>query len=398
MSIQYRSSIYLIALGAFALGMASYVTAGLIPMIETAFSVPIAIAAQLVTAFTLAYGLGSPIFVAILPARLQRLGLLVALALFVIANAASALAESFEALLIFRAVAGVGAGVYLAMGIAASAAISPPEQRGKSIAVIMGGMASGTVLGVPLSLLLAERLGWAAALWLVTILGAMALVGLIARLPSLPVGQAIPLKTKLALLADTHVLVILMVSLLAAIASLGMYTFIAPMLSAPEYGAVRSITPYLWVWGIGGVLGSFLIGPLVDRISGPLLTFWIMIILAASLFLLPISAATGAWLVMVPIMLWGAVGWALQVPQNNELIKARENQGDGNLAVALNESALYLGSAIGAVVGGLLLLQNLPVWVLAVGAGAIAAVGAVMQLANLRRNSLGDSSLLQEGK
>src|ERR1700761_4577920 len=61
MSRSQRSPVYLIALGAFALGMASYVTAGLIPMIEEAFSVPVAIVAQLVTAFTLAYGLGSPI-------------------------------------------------------------------------------------------------------------------------------------------------------------------------------------------------------------------------------------------------------------------------------------------------------------------------------------------------
>lgn len=56
-----------------------------------------------------------------------------------------------------------------------------------------------------------------------------------------------------------------------------------------------------------------------------------------------------ACLAMVPIaFFWGAVGWALQVQQNNELIRTRETQGNGNLAVALNESALYLGSAIGA--------------------------------------------------
>ena len=87
-----QSPIYLIALGAFALGMASYVTAGLIPMIEASFAVSVAVAAQLVTAFTLAYGLGSPIFVALTPAHRQRAGLLLALGLFVIANAASALA------------------------------------------------------------------------------------------------------------------------------------------------------------------------------------------------------------------------------------------------------------------------------------------------------------------
>jgi predicted MFS family arabinose efflux permease len=381
-----RSSlIYLIALGAFSLGMASYVTAGLIPMIEASFSVSVAVAAQLVTAFTLAYGLGSPVFVALLPANRQRGGLLLALGLFVLANAASALAESFTALMAWRAVAGIGAGVYLAMGIGASAAISSPENRGKAIAIIMGGMASGVVLGVPLGLLIAEKMGWQAALWLVTILGFAALVGLLLKLPVLPAAAESSLGQKLAILADGHVATILLVSLLAAIASLGMYTFIAPLLADPEYGGVRSVTPFLWVWGIGGLLGSFLIGPLVDRVKGPPLTLAIMLILAGSLFSLPITAAINTWLVMLPIVLWGAVGWALQVPQNNELILARQVQGDGNLAIALNESALYLGSAIGAAAGGLMLLLQFPIWSLAVSAGVVAAVGAALQLINLRR-------------
>ncbi|MHB0763962.1 MFS transporter [Stutzerimonas sp. NM35] len=380
-----QSPIYLIALGAFALGMASYVTAGLIPMIEASFAVSVAVAAQLVTAFTLAYGLGSPIFVALTPAHRQRAGLLLALGLFVIANAASALAESFTALMAWRAIAGIGAGVYLAMGIGASAAVSIPERRGKAIAIIMGGMASGVVLGVPLSLLIAEQLGWQAALWLVTLLGLVALFGLLLKLPSLPAATATTLGQKLAILGDGHVLVILLVSLLAAIASLGMYTFIAPLLADPTYGAVRSVTPYLWVWGIGGVLGSFLIGPLVDRIRGPVLTFAIMLILAVSLFVLPLAAALNTWLVMLPIALWGAVGWALQVPQNNELILARQAQGDGNLAIALNESALYLGSAIGAAAGGFVLLLQMPTWTLAASAGGVAALGALLQIINLRR-------------
>ncbi|WP_415755605.1 MFS transporter [Pseudomonas leptonychotis] len=380
-----KSSIYLIALGAFALGMASYVTAGLIPMIEASFAVSVAVAAQLVTAFTLAYGLGSPIFVALTPAHRQRTGLLLALGLFVIANAASALAEDFTVLMIWRAIAGIGAGVYLAMGIGASAAVSTPERRGKAIAIIMGGMASGVVLGVPLSLLVAEQMGWQAALWLVTLLGLVAFFGLLLKLPALPAATASSLSEKLAILGDGHVLVILLVSLLAAIASLGMYTFIAPLMTDPAYGAVSSVTPYLWVWGIGGVLGSFLIGPLVDRVKGPTLTFAIMLILCISLLVLPLSAAISSWLVMLPIALWGAVGWALQVPQNNELILARQEQGDGNLAIALNESALYLGSAIGAAAGGLVLLLQMPTWTLAASAGAVAALGALLQIINLRR-------------
>lgn len=379
------ATVYLIAMGAFALGMASYVTAGLMPMIASAFSISLAMAAQLVTAFTLAYGLGSPLVVALLPARAQRSGLLIALAVFVLANGASALAPGFSGLLAWRAIAGIGAGVYLALGIAAAAGVSAPQQRGKAIGAIMGGMAGGTVLGVPLSLLLAQQLGWTAALWLVAVLGGLALAGLLWKLPALPAVPATSLRRKLALLADGQVLSILLVSLLAAIASLGMYTFIAPLLAWSAQGAAVSATPFLWAWGVGGIAGSVLVGPWADKVAAPKLTWLILLLLALALCALPLAAGWSAWLMLAPIVLWGAAGWALQVPQNQQLLAVRARQGDGNLAIALNESALYLGSAIGAATGGVLLLLDWPMWLLAAGAALVAAAALLLQLPAARR-------------
>ncbi len=378
-------TVYLIAVGAFALGMASYVTAGLMPLIASAFSISLAMAAQLVTAFTLAYGLGSPLVVALLPARAQRAGLLLALAVFVLANGASALAPGFASLLAWRAIAGIGAGVYLALGIAAAAGLSAPQQRGKAIGVIMGGMAGGTVLGVPLSLLLAQQLGWTAALWLVAVLGALALAGLLWKLPALPEVPATSLRRKLALLADGQVLAILLVSLLAAVASLGMYTFIAPLLAWSAHGAAVSSTPFLWAWGVGGIAGSVLVGPWADKVAAPKLTRCILLLLALALCALPLAAGWSAWLMLAPIALWGAAGWALQVPQNQQLLAARAQQGDGNLAIALNESALYLGSAIGAATGGVLLLLDWPMWLLASGAALVAIAALLLQCCGVKR-------------
>lgn len=378
-------TVYLIVVGAFALGMASYVTAGLMPLIASAFSVSLAMAAQLVTAFTLAYGLGSPLVVALLPARAQRTGLLLALAVFVLANGASALAPGFASLLAWRAIAGIGAGVYLALGIAAAAGVSALQQRGKAIGVIMGGMAGGTVLGVPLSLLLAQQLGWTAALWLVAFLGALALAGLLWKLPDLPEVPATSLRRKLALLADVPVLLILLVSLLAAVASLGMYTFIAPLLAWSAQGTAMSATPFLWAWGVGGIAGSVLVGPWADKVAAPKLTAFILLLLALALCALPLAAGWSAWLMLVPIALWGAAGWALQVPQNQQLLAVRAQQGDGNLAIALNESALYLGSAIGAATGGLLLLLNWPMWLLASGAALVAIAALLLQWCGVKR-------------
>ncbi len=235
-----------------------------------------------------------------------------------------------------------------------------------------------------IQLLLAEQFGWQMALWLVAFLGLISWLGLLIRLPAISAGPAMPISRKLALLGDRNVMTILLVSLLAAVASLGMYTFMVPLMADPAYGGVNNITPYLWVWGLGGVAGSFLVGPLADRIRGPMLTFLILVILSVSLFALPAAAAVTPWLAMMPIAVWGAVGWALQVPQNNELIAAREHKGDGNLAVALNESALYLGSAMGAAAGGFVLLLQMPGWTLAISAGVVSVVAALLQLLHLR--------------
>ena len=378
------SSVYWLALGAFALGMASFVTAGLIPMIGQAFNVEVAVAAQLVTVFSLAYGIGSPVVVALLPAHRQRFALLAALAVFLLANVASALVDDFVALLVSRAFAGLGAGVYLASAITASSAVALPGQRGRAIAMIMTGMAAGTVLGVPCSLLLAEHAGWQAALWLIALLAGGAWLGLACSLGRLPAGPQIAISSRRLLLNNSKVICILLVSLLAAISSLGMYTFIAPLLGNPEFGGIENIAPWLWAWGLGGVAGSVLIAPLAERIEGPLLTLIILLILATALLLLPLAAALSPWLAMLAITLWGCVGWALQVPQNNSLIAERQAQGDSNLAVALNESALYLGSALGAGAGGLLLLLALPVWTLALSAGAVALLAALVQFSSLR--------------
>ncbi|MCZ9343903.1 MFS transporter, partial [Streptomyces sp. TRM76130] len=105
-------------------------------------------------------------------------------------------------------------------------------------------------------------------------------------------------------------------SFLAAVASLGLYTYLAPVMGTRAMGGVDNITPYLWAWGIGGVLGSILIGPLVDRARRPAtLVVGILILLTLALAVLRPVASVEPLLALLPIAVWGAVGWALQVPQ-----------------------------------------------------------------------------------
>ncbi|MFC7743689.1 hypothetical protein ACFQXA_26065 [Nocardiopsis composta] len=87
--------------------------------------------------------------------------------------------------------------------------------------------------------------------------------------------------------------------------------------------------------------------PVTDRLGrlrGTVAVIMAVLVLAQAL--VPFAAHAHAAAAALPLLLWGAVGWALQVPQQQRLLGiAGERR--GGVAVALNNSALYLGSAAG---------------------------------------------------
>ncbi|MFE0175591.1 MFS transporter [Streptomyces sp. NPDC059002] len=368
--------VWLLMVGAFTLGLDAYVMAGLLPVVAGDLGTTVSLAGQMVTVFTLAYAVSAPLVAGVLTGVRPRALIIGALGVFTLGNALTALAPGLAVLLLSRAVAGVGAGVYSALSTAAAAALVPEERRGRALALVMGGMSSGTVLGVPLGVLLAEHAGWRATMWGVTGLGALALAGLALLLPAVPADPPVPVRERLAALTDRGVVPVVGVSFLAAVASLGLYTYLAPVLDSAGGVGDADVAPYLWAWGVGGVLGSVLAGPLVDR-TGKAVTLvgGVLVALVVAEGALPLLGAAA----FPALVVWGAAGWALQVPQQHRLLALRAER--GTVALALNNSALYLGSAVGSGAAGLALSAGLAPRQLPWAAAVVAAAGLVLHLA-----------------
>ncbi|QCX76917.1 Purine efflux pump PbuE [Streptomyces sp. YIM 121038] len=378
--------IWLLMLGAFTLGLDAYVMAGLLPVVADDLDTTVSLAGQMVTVFTLAYAVSAPLVAGLFAGARPRVLLIAALAVFTVGNALTALAPGLAVLLVARAVAGVGAGVYSALSTAAAAALAGPERRGRALALVMGGMSSGTVLGVPLGVLLADHTSWRSTMWLVTGLGAVALAGLALGLPEIPAPPAVPVRARLGALADRAVLPVVGVSFLGAVSSLGLYTYLAPVLDAVGGVGEGEVAPYLWAWGIGGVLGSVLAGPLVDRTGRVLaLVTGVTALLVVSEASLPLLGAAA----FPALVVWGAAGWAFQVPQQHRLLALSAER--GTVALALNNSALYLGSAVGSGVAGLALSAGLDAGALPWAAAGVAALGLALHLVTGRRARGADS-------
>src|SRR4051794_12306418 len=152
--------IILLAVGMFALGTDAFIVAGVLPVIAHETGVNEGVGGQLITVFSLTYGLGAPVLAALTGHLPRHRGLNGALWLVGLANLASALSPSFPLLLLTRIVAGCFAAIYTPLAFAVGIELAPPAKRAQALALVVSGLNVATVLGAPLGIWIGEHFGW----------------------------------------------------------------------------------------------------------------------------------------------------------------------------------------------------------------------------------------------
>lgn len=370
-----------LALGSFAMGTDSFVLAGILPQIARGLDAPAGAAGQVVTAFALAYGLAAP-FLATYTSRLPRKPLMAfALSLFALANLASAAAPTLALLLAARVAAGIGAALYTPSASAAAVAMAGPARRGRALAVILGGLTAGTVLGVPAGTAIGQHASWRASLAFVAAVGVLALAGLLLTLPALPLPPAVSLATRVRVATRSRVLAMTTFMMLSSGASIMVYTYIAEVLARTAHIAGATLAATLLLWGAGGMAGAFGSGWLTDHWGASRTLLAAVGLLAATLAALPFVAS--ATLAMIVMALNGAAGWAVSTPNNHRLTGLVPEL--PSVVISLNSSGIYAGQALGAALGGILLGSGLGAAGLCLTGAAVAVAALGLHLALMRR-------------
>lgn len=366
--------------GSVALGLDAYVVAGLLPTIASSLDSREATVGLGVAAFTGSYAIAGPLLAG-RAGRRSRRSLIVSLLIFTVANLATAFSPTVGFFLVSRVVAGAAAGVYSPLSSAVAAEIAGEAHRGRALALVLAGLAVGTVFGVPTGLALAHQWGWRAAILLIAAIGGAALAGIVLRGGELPEIPASGARERLASIARPKNLVTVTVTLMTGVASLGLYTYMTVILSAGSLASHQTLA--IWIWGIGGAVGALGVGRLLDRRAPLQLS---MVILGGlTLALLGMTQDQTAWIMVASLFVWGMCGWASLAPQQHILLQA--NPADGATAVAANASANYLGSALGAIFGALLVSVNATPTVLCVSAAGIAVLALLSQFARQRMST-----------
>lgn len=359
--------IILLALGMFALGTDAFVVAGVLPVIARETNVTEGLTGQLVTVFSLTYGLGAPVLAAFTGRWSAHRMLIIALGAFCLANIGSALAPTFFPLLLTRVLAGCFAAIYAPLAYTIGTSLAPPEKRGQALALVVIGLTVATVLGSPLGTWVGEHFNWRLSFGLVALVAGIAFILLlVCGLPKAASSPALSLKARLAPMAEPHLLLALVPALLWNLGVYMVYTYIAPLLQQSMH--ITDISGLLVIFGLGAVIGNWSGGAIADRIgpTRPLIGFLGLLIIVEAVISLVATTTVGGILILFA---WGISISILFIPQQHRLLSLAPQH--ANVILALNNSTLYLGIAGGAALGGIVLHATSASLLNWVGAGCV---------------------------
>ncbi|MFD6270331.1 MFS transporter [Nocardia asteroides] len=334
-------------LGSFTLVTAEFLPPGVLTALADDLHVPegvvgLSVSATALTALLAALGLGS-----LFPKVDRRTLLLVLTVGAAVSNVLVAVAPNIATLLLARLLLGVAVGGYWSMALVIAAQLVPAERLGRAMMIVNAGTTVATVAGVPLGVLLSTYAGWRTVFVVAAGLTVLAAVAVRLMLPPIAPSKGIGFAAMGAALRAPGVALGL-VSVVAVIGGhFAGFTYIRPALTELMDAGPTAVPVLLALFGIGGLIGNFVLGSLADRRLEVLL---VAVPTAIGLSLLAIiGSAAVPVLGYVAVVVWGgAFGGILNLVQVwvSRVLPDRIEAGSG-LVVGGFQLAIILGSAVG---------------------------------------------------
>lgn len=376
-----------LALGGFGIGLTEFVIMGLLPEVAADFSVSEASAGWLISGYALAVVVGALLLTAAVT-RFERKPVLAALlVLFIAGNLISAVAPDYGIMMIGRIIAALAHGAFFGIGAVVAADMVAPTKKAGAIAIMFTGLTAANVLGVPFGTMLGQAAGWRSTFWAITVIGVLALTGILALIPKTSHAHTAPgsLRRELVAFRSSQVWLSILVTVLGYGGMFGAFTYIAYTLTEVSGFSASAVPWLLIVFGVGLFIGNTLGGKAADRNVDRTL----LVVLSVLVAVLVIFALTSSnqMLTVASLVLMGGFGFATVPGLQMRVMKYAK--GAPTLASGANIGAFNVGNALGAWLGGLTISAGLgytsPIWAGAV----ITLLGlAVMAFAAARAGTI----------
>ena len=350
-----KTVVYLLALAAFLIGTIEYIITGIIQMVAADLHVTTSAAGLLVTSLALSAAIGAPIVIALTINIDRRKILSWMLIIFIVSNIITSVSHSFEMVLMTRVLQGISGGTAIVVAMAVATRLVEREKRGTAIGIILMGLSSSLVLGVPIGTFLSSMIGWKALFAAIGLITLIPLIVVYRRIPSMKEQEPVTLGMQLSILKDKRILLAVAVTLFYVGGYSTLFTYLTPFLQESANLSITEISGILLLAGICSFLGSSLGGVAADK-KGPIFTIFSGIILQIIMLML-LAFVTGNLVIMVAvIMIWMIATWSTSPAQQLYLVTLVPKSPD--IALSVNTSFIQFGFALGSGLGGLVLSRT----------------------------------------
>jgi predicted MFS family arabinose efflux permease len=348
-------SLVALALGNFVIGLGMLAPAGMMADLSAGLGVTVG-AVGLLISFGAAVVCLSPPLVAWATSRVDRRKLLSGIMLWVaVGHFASALAPDLPSLLGIRLAMLALAGAFTPLAAGAAALLVPEERGATAISSVLLGWALAIAVGLPLVSLAGPQIGWRETYALIGVLAAVAFVALLAELPKGLEGKPVIFATWLAVARSRALVLILLITTLLAVGQYVVIAFAGPLLIELTNATPEKIAAVFALFGVMTLVGNLCASRVVRR-WGAFTT--------SAVFMACVVFGAGLWAFgagIYPSMAAGAAIWgfgfaAVTAMQQVRLIMTAPPL--ATASVAINNTALYLGQAIGSGVGGAMFVRG----------------------------------------
>ncbi len=367
-----RLALFALAMGGFGIGSTEFVAMGLLPnlaqdllpgLYSASAEAANAQAGWLISAYALGVVVGAPTIAAAAARWPRKQLLLVLLTAFTLGTIASALLPTFELVLVARFVAALPHGAYFGIASLVAADLMGPGKRGRGVALVLSGLTIANVVGVPAITWLGQNSGWRVAYLAVALIFAATFAAVALVVPHQAGNPDATVRRELRAFGRIQVWFALGIGAIGFGGLFAVYTYVAPLVTEVTGLAASTVPLVLVVMGLGMTAGNLTGGALADRsVRRTMYGFFGLLIVALAALALSASSLPG---LLIGIFLIGFAASAISPTIQTRLMDiAHDSQ---SIAAALNHSALNIGNALGAYLGGIAIGAGLgyvaPVWI-----------------------------------